>query len=777
MSSAAAAAVASPARWDRGVEALAPPGSAARQLRFDAADPAVRGSRAPVLVNGRSTALGPAPAPLVLSPYGGSPGTGGQATRSTSRYSLGPLDRLPSTASSAADSVATALATVLSATRLSQSAPREVRSAERRHLSQRTSTTPDAAGRGGGGGSGAARELLAAPVQLVPSPLRATVRPAAVAALGAGAALDASAASSGWGGEGAPLAPTASPPPPAQHDAALAAAEAAARERNAVAAQAHALVQAQEQALGHARAAALSSALAEAGSIAASLAGEAAARTAADARKAHAALAAREHDAVSRAEREAAERYAAARRLTSEAVEWAHTYARDVEAAASLAAEQARKRAAAEVEAAAERARREEAERHAAAAAAVAAKAAAEAHARDAEAARLRAAAEQHAAVGQAAAAAAAAVAAAAQHAAAPAAAAAAAVATTTASAADAPPLPVGGRQYLAAAKRLVADLDAAQAVMVEKLGVKPEATLAAGGPAALAGAVPREAVAKSIWKAARGAVTRVIGTLEMTDYAITALGACLDDAATADERRPLAVLPRSVGCGLFTAYAADVIVAAFVKRAEGELPPGTTDDHLTVPFAFARVLAGLAASRPAFLRRYLGALYGACPFAVPTTSSLGAGGGGVAPETVSQLMAIYAAFLVTMGPLPPGVVAHHHHGIGQAWRLAARVLNAPPHRMGGRVLHSLLLYAGHGLANAYGRPHTAALLQAVATAYLPALERVPDVEHSHIEILRQVLLAADARGGQRFDAARVPLLAAPPKGADLPPTDTKTAM
>ena len=143
------------------------------------------------------------------------------------------------------------------------------------------------------------------------------------------------------------------------------------QQQAAIAVAAAALKASQQAALDHARAAALAAAIAEAGEVAASLADDAAQAGRVAAQKAQAVLVSREHEAVSRAERDAAERYAAAARLTSEAVEWAQTYARDVQAAAALAVQQEHKRKAAEAEA--ERFRKEEAERHATAAAAAAA--------------------------------------------------------------------------------------------------------------------------------------------------------------------------------------------------------------------------------------------------------------------------------------------------------------------------------------------------------------------------------------------------------------------
>ena len=345
-----------------------------------------------------------------------------------------------------------------------------------------------------------------------------------------------------------------------------------------------------------------------------------------------------------------------------------------------------------------------------------------------------------------------------------------------------------------------MADVEASQALMVDKLGLKPECATRYS-PEALAGGVPKETVAKSIWRQVKAAVTRIIGTVEMTDFAADSLHGTLCEARIADQQRPLAVLPPSVTvstgiasppAGLFYLYACDVIVSAVTKRAEGELPGGTTEDYLTITFAFARVLARLGQQHPLLLRRYLGILYQACPFAVPTAVSLGArdpdgNGTSVTPQKVTQLMSIYAALLTEpAGPPPPqssstsaaaganGSGSEHRHGMGQAWRLLARLVNtqAPPHRMAARVLHAVLLYTGFALGKAYG-PQAKALLATIATRYLPVLARVPEVEQSFLEIVRQLLMADP--GAERFDPGNIPLLRQPPLGSDLPATDTKT--
>jgi hypothetical protein len=286
------------------------------------------------------------------------------------------------------------------------------------------------------------------------------------------------------------------------------------------------------------------------------------------------------------------------------------------------------------------------------------------------------------------------------------------------------------------------------------------------------------------VWRNAKQAVARIIGTQAATDAAGAALAAVLADAAAADAARPLAGGTTGLSGGVYFLYACDVVVSAVTKRAAGELPAGTTTDHLTITFAFARVLRLLAGAHAPFLRRYLGVLYQACPYAAPCVTSLGGGGGGggdataavtVAPEQVTQMLSIYAAFLATPPAGPSGVAGGGGtrdaslHGVSHAWRILARVMNAPPHRMAARVLHALLLHCGFALGTAFG-VQARALLATLARAYLPALSATPDVEQAHLEIIRQ-LLFSDVRGGQ-FDPARVPVLLARPLGSELPLSD-----
>jgi hypothetical protein len=97
------------------------------------------------------------------------------------------------------------------------------------------------------------------------------------------------------------------------------------------------------------------------------------------------------------------------------------------------------------------------------------------------------------------------------------------------------------------------------------------------------------------VWRNAKQAVARIIGTQAATDAAGAALAAVLADAAAADAARPLAGGTTGLSGGVYFLYACDVVVSAVTKRAAGELPAGTTTDHLTTTFACARVLRLLA--------------------------------------------------------------------------------------------------------------------------------------------------------------------------------------
>jgi hypothetical protein len=100
---------------------------------------------------------------------------------------------------------------------------------------------------------------------------------------------------------------------------------------------------------------------------------------------------------------------------------------------------------------------------------------------------------------------------------------------------------------------------------------------------------------------------------------------------------------------GLYELYACDVIVSVLAKKAD-EVPAGLAhDEDLTPAFALSHALALLSARSPVLVRRFLGILYQAVPFAVPSTASLASEGSpqqSVSSDRVSQLMSVYAAFM-----------------------------------------------------------------------------------------------------------------------------------
>ena len=332
----------------------------------------------------------------------------------------------------------------------------------------------------------------------------------------------------------------------------------------------------------------------------------------------------------------------------------------------------------------------------------------------------------------------------------------------------------IGGADFLRTARRLVADFIEGQTAVAERLGLRAGAVASAGGgPSGLASAVPADPVAREVWKAVRQAVSRVTGTLDALGSASAALRGVLADAASADAARPLAALPPRLGGGLYYVYAIDVLLAAVARRTEGELPGGTLDDVLTPTFAFARLLRGAADGHPTLVRRYYGALFLACPFVAPTAEDIAPAGATVAvhADTVSQLAALHAAVLASGGRGADDDASALC--VQQAWRLVARIANRPPHAMAGRILHAVLLYAGHALSASCGVAQVAALMRTLEAGYMPILARCAGVEQTHVEILRQLLVRAPARTGSSPQLP--PALARPPRGVDIPQHDART--
>lgn len=296
--------------------------------------------------------------------------------------------------------------------------------------------------------------------------------------------------------------------------------------------------------------------------------------------------------------------------------------------------------------------------------------------------------------------------------------------------------------------------------------------------PDALAGAVPKNHIARDIWQRARASVSRLVATKVATEDTTARLDALLTEAQRNDTERPVVALPPQFHGGAYTLYACDVIAAVMLKKCD-DIPVPTIDSSRHMAFAIARVAVYLFVRVPVFRQRLLGALYIATAAAVPVDSIIGVPAAAAAEITrMRKLLGLHAALLQehagdrdSRTDVRRGTNLNPH-GMTVAWGYFARVLNARPSPVTLIQVHSLLIFAGHAMLAAFGRQFIK-LLRALHEHVLPAADAsIPAADKIAygplLSELRTMLTPPQATHGGYGRAAFAPQLAFrnPPEGS-----------
>jgi hypothetical protein len=246
---------------------------------------------------------------------------------------------------------------------------------------------------------------------------------------------------------------------------------------------------------------------------------------------------------------------------------------------------------------------------------------------------------------------------------------------------------------------------------------------------------------------------------------AATRILALINEAKAFDAESPLDATPGD--CGIMTQYSMDVIVAGFLRKAQGDFPePGKVEDTGLSPiFATADLLLYLCLGQPAFLRRFTAAVYRFAPVLSSNTSLTPPA---LTPGALSKIIAMYVAMLRATTDASNPANNRNTFGMKRLWTILARIVNrSPPTAACAQALVVILVLCGYDMNVRYGLQFRK-VCDVIFQRVLPQLQAVSGTLFQQLSLLMQ-----DPGASRTFVATDMPILRAPPNGSMLPERET----